>query len=300
MVKIALNSGAFNNGIYALDPIPLNVLMDKTAHLKFDGIELVGNDPQANLADFPTKKDRDEFKEYIGSYNLEIPSYGGNFHILPFTSRYPTILKGYMKRLEDSLKFCLDCDIPRMRVDTISPPPCTPNVRYEDAWERTVKVFKDAAEKAKDYGVVLVWEFEPGFMFNKPRSEILKLVKEVNHSNFKILFDTCHAQMCSYVGARQRPPLEILQGGVTELASLLKGEIELVHLIDSDNTLHDDDTSTHVPFGKGLLNFDDIMPALLGAYGGDWWSIDLCFWPTAFEEIENSKRFVDDLKSKYG
>ena len=300
MVKIALNAGAFNNGPYAYDPVPLDVLMEKASQLKFDGLELGGRDPQANLADFPTKKSIDEFKEFIRSYDLEIPSYSGDFHGLPFASRYPSILKGYWKRLEDCLRFCSDFGILNMRVDTISQPPHIPNVKYEDAWKKTVDVFKEAAEKAKDHGVVLVWEFEPGFMFNKPKSEILKLVNEVNSSHFKLLFDTCHAQLCSYVGARQRSPLEVLDGGVAEFARILKGKIGLIHLIDSDNTLHDGITSTHVPFGKGLLDFDEIMPPLVDAYGDDWWSIDLCFWPTAFEEIENSKKFVDELKLKYG
>ena len=32
-----------------------------------------------------------------------------------------------------------------------------------------------------------------------------------------------------------------------------------VHLIDSDNTLHHDETSTHVPFGEGVLDFDAVL-----------------------------------------
>ena len=55
----------------------------------------------------------------------------------------------------------------------------------------------------------MLWEFEPGFMFNKP-SDIINMPKAVDHPNFKVMFDTCHAQMCAVVGARQRGEQEVL------------------------------------------------------------------------------------------
>ena len=63
--------------------------------------------------------------------------------------------------------------------------------------------------------------------------------------------------------------------------------IGTVHLIDSDNTLHHDQTSTHAPFGEGVLDFDAIIEALKKVgYAGPWWTIDLCFWPTAWDIVE--------------
>ncbi|MDR1293103.1 MAG: sugar phosphate isomerase/epimerase, partial [Clostridiales Family XIII bacterium] len=79
-----------------------------------------------------------------------------------------------------------------------------------------------------------------------------------------------------------------------------KGKIGFVHVIDSDGTLNNDNTSTHAPFGTGLLNFDEIIPALLAAgYEGDWWAIDLCECPDAWEETAASKAFVDEHINKY-
>jgi sugar phosphate isomerase/epimerase len=156
-------------------------------------------------------------------------------------------------------------------------------------------MWQDCAEKAEREGVLLVWEFEPGFMFNKPH-EIVKLLEEVSHKNFKVLFDTCHAHMCSVVAARQGEPKDVLKGGEVEFAQLLKGKIGYVHLIDSDNTLHDNWTSTHAPFGSGVIDFSRIIKAILSAgYDNEWWTIDLCFWPKAWEILEESKDFVTNL-----
>jgi sugar phosphate isomerase/epimerase len=85
------------------------------------------------------------------------------------------------------------------------------------------------------------------------------------------------------------------------LAEKLKGKIGRVHIIDSDGTLHDNHTSTHPPFGKGELDFDQLMPAIVDAgCPDDWWTIDLCFWPDAWVATAECKKFVDGLVNKYG
>lgn len=301
MVKIATNSAAYMFGRYAPNPIPLDVIAERLAELRFDGIELCGVQPHANPIDYPTRKDREDLVGMLKGYGLEVAGYGADLSKFPIASEYSSIVKGYEKCFDTNLQFCVDCDIEIIRVDTVSPPPCVPGVEYETAWNRVVAMFKKCAAMAADSGVLLVWEFEPGFMFNKPKSEVLKLLREVDHSNFKALFDTCHAQMCSVCAARQSPPLETLKGGVVEFAKILRGLIGHVHLIDSDNTLHDGLTSTHAPFGRGVLDFDEIMLAINEAgYASGWWAIDFCFWPEAWEKTESAKKFVDELRRKYG
>ncbi|MGV3722776.1 MAG: sugar phosphate isomerase/epimerase family protein, partial [Actinomycetota bacterium] len=149
-------------------------------------------------------------------------------------------------------------------------------------------------------GVRVVWEFEPGFAFNKP-SDILRIVDAVNHDNFMLEFDTCHAHMVAAVGARQPGERETLPGGALELARKLRGKIGHVHLIDSDGTLHDDETSTHAPIGDGMLDFEPLLAELeAGGLPTDWWCIDLCFWPDAWAVTEKCKLAVDVLNAKYG
>jgi len=80
----------------------------------------------------------------------------------------------------------------------------------------------------------------------------------------------------------------------------LQGKITHVHLIDSDGTLNKHNTSTHNPFGTGVLNFDQLAPALNRCgVPHDWWSVDLCFWPDAWDVTAQSKTYLDALRRKY-
>jgi len=31
----------------------------------------------------------------------------------------------------------------------------------------------------------------------------------------------------------------------------------------------------------------------------DWWTVDLCFWPHAWEVTAQSKKFLDKMRDKY-
>jgi sugar phosphate isomerase/epimerase len=107
--------------------------------------------------------------------------------------------------------------------------------------------------------------------------------------------------MCAVVGAKQYGEKEVLKGGQEEFYRMVKGMIGDVHIIDSDNTLHDGETSTHAPFGTGYINFEKVIPAIVEAgYSSPWWTIDLCFWPNAWEITEDSKKYLDSLFKKLG
>jgi sugar phosphate isomerase/epimerase len=82
---------------------------------------------------------------------------------------------------------------------------------------------------------------------------------------------------------------------------MLTGKIGHVHFIDSDETLHDEHTSTHAPFGQGVLDFPAITKALLEAgYEDDWWPLDLCYWANALEATKPALAFMQDLAEKHG
>jgi sugar phosphate isomerase/epimerase len=206
----------------------------------------------------------------------------------------------YLTEFRKNLQFCADVGIPGIRVDTVEPPTILEQMDADVARQRVVSTWKHCSKEAADKGVYVTWEFEPGFAFNKP-SDILRIVDEVNDPNFGIQFDTCHAHMVAAVGARQPGKKETLPGGALELARKLRGKINHLHLIDSDGTLHDNETSTHAPFGEGLLNFDELIPELnRSGVPHDWWTIDLCFWPDAWAVTEKCKKAVDKLNAKYG
>jgi sugar phosphate isomerase/epimerase len=143
-------------------------------------------------------------------------------------------------------------------------------------------------------------------VLNKP-SEIEMLLQRIEAANFGVLYDTCHGQIVSVVGARQFGEKETLPGGQADLIKMLTGRINHIHLIDSDNTCHKDasgrdETSNHVPFGDGAIDFARILPLLNehARLAEDWWTIDLCFWPDAWPVTKRCKQFVNQLNQKYG
>ena len=295
MKKVSVGSWAYCFGPYEKNPIPLKEVLEGVAKMGYDGISLGGFKPHAHPDLFPSKDDRKRLVKMIKDHNLEIAEYGVDLWSLNSLTQTDE----YLKLFDKFKNFAVDCGFMMVRIDSGSPPILPDGMDYDTAFSRIVENFQTMSYRAAKEGITILWEFEPGFIFNKP-SEILKIYNNVDRKNFKILLDTCHANMCAVVGARQLGEKEVLKGGVVEFISMLKDKIGLVHLIDSDNTLHNDDTSTHAPFGLGFLNFDEIIPAILNAnYEEKWWVIDLCFWPDAWEVTKQCKEFVDRLNKKY-
>jgi sugar phosphate isomerase/epimerase len=295
--KIAVGAWAYIWGGYQEKPIPLPTVLERLHELKFDGIELAAFPPHLDPKDFDTRAKRLEIKKMLDDYGLEVTGLAADFNSVPPALVSPT---RYADVVMTALDICHDLDIPKLRADTISPPTEIPGgMDYETCFWRVAQVFHRAAGICGREGVKFVWEFEPGFLFNKP-SEVVRMVYAVDHPNFSTLFDSCHAYMCAVIASRQMGEKETLPGGVVQFAHMLTGKIGHVHFIDSDGTLHDNHTSTHAPFGKGVLNFDEIVKALFEAgYTEDWWPIDLCFWPNALEATAGAKAFMDKLAARY-
>jgi len=118
-----------------------------------------------------------------------------------------------------------------------------------------------------------------------------------------VLFDFFHAFTCGVVGAKQMGERQSLPGGVAQFAHMLTGKIGHVHFSDCSPTVDSDNTpgGTRTPFGKGALDFDAVVPAVLQAgYTGTWWSIDLGSVSfNALVEAAPAKSFMDDLARRY-
>jgi sugar phosphate isomerase/epimerase len=270
----------------------------KLAELDFDGVELGGFGVHPNPDNLPTKEDRARVKQQLADAGLAFSGLAANLWGEKLINTDDNTK--YIAEFRKNLDFCVDMGIPGIRVDCVQPPTIFSEVDEDTARKRVVKTWKVCARDAAAKGVYVTWEFEPGFAFNKP-SDIVRIVDEVGDANFGVQFDTCHAHMCAAVGARQPGKKETLPGGALELARKLRGKINHLHLIDSDGTLHGDETSTHAPFGEGVLNFDELLPELNRAgVPHDWWTIDLCFWPDAWAVTADCKKAIDELNKKYG
>ena len=298
---LSIGTWAYAFGPYQSNPVPFDTVVKTLGLLKYDGVEIGAFKPHVHPDDYPTAADRQRVRSLIKDNNLRVSGLAADF----WGDKGPGTDAAqqddyYINLFKKNLKLCRDLGSPSIRVDTVNGPEGVPGVDRKTAWKRIVTLWRTCSGMAQAQGVKVVWEFEPGFLFNKP-SEVVQLVNDVNHPNFTVLFDTCHAYMCSVIGACQPGNKEILKGGVAEFTRMLKGKIGHVHVIDSDGTLHGDETSAHRPFGEGYINFDEVLDTICrdAGYQGEWLTVDLCFWPEAWEVTAKAKEFLTPYLAKY-
>lgn len=298
MKRISIGSWAYAIGPYEDKPVPWEEVTGTLKDLGFDGVELGGFSIHPNPDNCKTPDDVAKVKDDMASKGLSFSGFVPNLWGEQLINTDDQ--SKYKQEFRRGLDFASALGIQGLRVDTVQPPTIFDEVDYDTALKRVVDTWKECAKAAADKGCYVTWEFEPGFAFNKP-SDVLRIVDAVGEDNFGVEFDTCHAEMVAGKGARQPGEKETLPGGCLEMAQKLRGKINHIHLIDSDGTLHDDETSTHSPFGDGYLDFDAILPELAkNKLPDDWWTIDLCFWPDAWAVTERCKHAIDDLNKKYG
>ena len=303
MRRISIGSWAYTIGPYADHPVPFGDVCTQLRELGFDGVELGGFSPHPNPDDVPSAAGRAEVLARLKERGLAFSGLAANLwsqHLVDTDDPDP-----YVAEFRKNCAFCVDLEIAGIRVDTVQPPTLLEELGYDTALRRVVSTWKRCLEIAKDHGLYVTWEFEPGFCFNKP-SDVVRVLDAIDDPAFGVLYDTSHGHMISVVGARQPGERETLPGGQVELVDKLAGRINHVHLIDSDNTCHkdadgNDETSMHLPFGRGVVDFDALMPKLAALeLSHDWWTIDLCFWPDAWEATAECKTYVDGLNERFG
>lgn len=297
MKKVSIGSWAYTFGEYAKNPIPLATLCEGLNKLGFDGISLGGFKPHAHPDDWGTPEKKAELKKMLQDNKLEVADFAADM----WSTNAITQADEYLRLYKQNVDFCADMGFSIIRVDTCAPPAVPEGMTYAEVIDHYVDLFKKCAVMAAEKGLLVVWEFEPGFIINEPKN-VLAVVNAVDEPNFKILFDTCHGYMGAVVGANHIEPNCTLKGGLVEYCSLLRDKIGVVHVIDSDGSLNVANTSTHAPFGLGKIDFDEAIPALLNLanYTGDWWAIDLCEWGDAWEVTAQCKAFVDkEINEKF-
>ena len=56
----------------------------------------------------------------------------------------------------------------------------------------------------------------------------------------------------------------------------------------------------HLPFGDGVIDFPPILERLAAQQlPHDWWTVDLCFWPDAWDATAHCKRTMDEFVATY-
>ena len=290
--RFSLGSWAFSFGPFENDPWDFDRFLTYAADAGYDGIEINGFRPHPHPDDHADDASCRELLAKIEGLGLGISGYAPDFRAVPPAE---VDAEAYLAELDKMLAFCGRLGIHTLRVDSVSPPTPLPEEAYAERFARLCDTWRRSAERAARADVTIVWEFEPGFWLNKP-SEVTAIVEAVGHDAFGVLYDTSHAHMGAVVAARQTGEAERLSGGEAEYAALLRDKIQHVHLIDCDGTLHDDETSTHSPFGTGHVDFPAVLSALAPIWDGlDWCCFDFCFCPTTEVDARRAIPYVREL-----
>jgi len=298
MNRVSIGTWAYSVGPYANNPIPFGEVVKGLKAMGFDGLELGAFGAHPTPDNHPTKESRQTLRDLVLSNGLQFSGIAGDMWSEKLVNAEDGGKK-YLATVRKNLEFARDLGITLFRVDTVQPPEILDTVEKGLAMDRVVKTWRQVCRMAADMGMLVTWEFEPGFVFNRP-SDIVALVDAVGEKNFGAMFDTCHAYTCGVMGLRQTGgPKEVSADGVLDLAKRLRGKINAIQVIDCDGSLNDHHTSTHNPMGEGNIDFPPVMKELAAHSGSphDWWTIDLCFWPDAWPATKKCKKAVDALNA---
>jgi len=186
-----------------------------------------------------------------------------------------------------------------MRVDPGAAGPLPYDADYDAVWDRVIKTFQHHAERGQEHGVVMLWELESLQPFNKP-SETVKILNDVNHENFKIMYDTGHFQACSVIGHNHVQPAETLPNQIEFIKMLPKDSIGHIHLCDTDMNTHLNMFGTKCNFGEGIIDFEELMPVLASAYDGEWWAVDsIPMGSKSWQDTWDGQIIINDLLDKH-
>ena len=265
---------------FGFDPMPtLEQVVKVLSAFGYDGIELAGFFDHATVEKYPDEASRKKLVKWITEeHGLELVGYApgpyGDFGRLPWATGSDEVVAEYEKCFEEYLKFCVDCGIPSMRVDPGDFGPLAHDADYDKAWDRVVTLFQKHAQRGREEGVEMLWELESGQIFVKP-SEAVKLLNDVGDDNLKLMYDIGHVEACAVLAHNQVQPQERLAGGQLEFVEMMKGKIGHMHVCDTDSNTWHNAFGTHLGIGKGIIDFDALIPAVVDAgYTSKWWSVD--------------------------
>ena len=176
----------------------------------YDGIEVGGFFDHVTVERFPDKASRTKLKQWLNDdLDLEIagiaPGPYGDLFRLPWATGSQEVYDEYLKYFESYIELAADMEIPGMRVDPGARGPIPYDADYDEIWDRVVRTFQHHADKGKEVGCTMLWELESLQPFNHP-TETVKMLNDVGHSHFKLMYDTGHFQACSVIGHNQVQP----------------------------------------------------------------------------------------------
>lgn len=201
----------------------------------FDGWEIV-SEGQQKL----TKESLPEFKDIIGSMDMEITVHG------PFSDLNPaSVNDAIWNETVRQIKQCVELSADFSRIVVVHPGSLSPlgSQLPDQAWTRNVDALKELSRHAEDHGVKLCLENMPDLekLLCRTPSEIFGMIESVGSDSLGMTFDVGHANTMRNVS-------EFLKE---------KGKFTHVHIHDNNGKKDE-----HLELGKGKVGWGRVLSEL--------------------------------------
>ncbi len=302
-VKVSLGTWSTSFGMRR--PAGLEQTLKVAAAFGFDGVELAGFADHVMIERYADPAARRGLATMLDDLGLEpvllAPAPHGPIAGIP---PWPLadddeVVALHEKWWSEFFRLAADLGITRMRVDPGMRGPLPYGVDHRRVWDGVVGMFGQLAEQGAEIGCSVLWEVESGQPFNKP-SEIVRLLDDIGHPNLGLLYDTGHFHAATVTGHNQVQPEELLPGGQVELVRRLRDRIGHVHLCDTDGDVARNLFSRKIGFGKGIVDFEELLPVLADCYQGEWWCVDVIpFTSEVWGDLWDGLAFVRDVVARH-
>lgn len=211
----------------------------RTAKAGYDGIDLMAVRPHAWPLDYD-KSERKDLVNLLKKVNLEVPTvtnFGAAIGLNP-SSPKEKIRREAVSYLKDCIDFAYDLE---SKIAMLIPGWYLKGDSPEKAWKWAVEGLKECVRHAEDKEMIIA--IEPALNLFDSVESVVRIKKEVGSKVIRICLDTLHTAL-----DLKTPPEDSIKK--------VQGDLVHYHVWDIDSQ------GKHVPFGNGVLNFDEITRAL--------------------------------------
>ena len=256
---------------------PLWEILDFVSREGFDGVELVSNWP---MGGYPKSAEAERIRALRRLYDgFGLQVFSIQLGVGDAFAPAPSVRKAWVEQFRDHAAFAkrAGCSCIGMW-----PGGGLRGQTMEEAIDRLAESLREAGRIAADLGLLAAFEIEPPFVFNT-EEHLRRILARVDHPNLKTIYDPSHFDLMN--GSMGRPHEMLQRVGV--------GSIGYVHLTDTDGTLRDGGTSTHLAVGDGHAHIPESLRVLReGGFRG-WIMVDAWEIPDPYDACVKAKRALD-------
>jgi sugar phosphate isomerase/epimerase len=266
--KTAVGLNGFQSGVRKYDKTyPIWEVLEFTRGEGFDGVELVSDWPQGGYPAAAETSRVQALRSLYDRFGLRIFSLqqGAAGAFDPHTATR----RGWIEQVADRLQLArqLGCSC-----IGLWPGGGLRGQSIDEAIGRLAESFWEVAGLAAKAGILVAFEIEPPFVFNS-EDHLRRILEAVNHPNLKTIYDPSHFDLMN--GSTGRPHEMLERIGVDQIG--------YVHLTDTDGTLRDGGTSTHLACGDGHANIPESLRELRAGGFSGWIMIDAWEIPDPYD-----------------